>query len=258
MAKICANCNKKIGLLGGLFNLKDGFVCSSCFVDFVNNNKCNEKQFDKISNFSSKEFKENFNGNLLAKTKYSNFKPTINLHDLLEVDEKNKLLATLSYPFPLFSTKQIKSYNIFSYEDIISYNVIEDNNSITKGGKGQALTGGLLFGNVGAVVGGTTAKRTTKKVVTDLKIKINLKSQLQPIYINLIDSPTYNYLYFYSICEEITSTLENIINQNKSNINDIKQESSGADELRKFKQLLDDGIITKEEFENKKKQILGL
>lgn len=38
----------------------------------------------------------------------------------------------------------------------------------------------------------------------------------------------------------------------------IKQELSSADEIRKFKQLLDDGIITKEEFEAKKKQLLGI
>lgn len=33
---------------------------------------------------------------------------------------------------------------------------------------------------------------------------------------------------------------------------------SGADELRKYKDLLDDGIITQEEFDAKKKQLLGL
>ena len=34
--------------------------------------------------------------------------------------------------------------------------------------------------------------------------------------------------------------------------------SSAADEIRKYKQLLDEGIITQEEFEQKKKQLLGL
>lgn len=34
--------------------------------------------------------------------------------------------------------------------------------------------------------------------------------------------------------------------------------SSGADELKKFKDLLDSGTITQEEFDTKKKQILGL
>jgi len=34
--------------------------------------------------------------------------------------------------------------------------------------------------------------------------------------------------------------------------------SSNADELRKFKGLLDDGIISQAEFDEKKKELLGL
>ena len=38
----------------------------------------------------------------------------------------------------------------------------------------------------------------------------------------------------------------------------ITKENSGADEIKKYKELLDNGIITQEEFDAKKKQILGL
>ena len=38
----------------------------------------------------------------------------------------------------------------------------------------------------------------------------------------------------------------------------IIQQASSADELKKFKELLDMGIITQEEFDAKKKEILGL
>ena len=38
----------------------------------------------------------------------------------------------------------------------------------------------------------------------------------------------------------------------------VKESISNADELRKFKELLDAGIITQEEFEAKKKHLLGL
>lgn len=37
-----------------------------------------------------------------------------------------------------------------------------------------------------------------------------------------------------------------------------KTETSGADEILKFKELLDQGIITKKEFDAKKKELLGL
>lgn len=45
--------------------------------------------------------------------------------------------------------------------------------------------------------------------------------------------------------------------KSKSNATVIAQVSS-ADELKKFKDLLDDGVITQEEFDAKKKQLLGL
>jgi len=38
---------------------------------------------------------------------------------------------------------------------------------------------------------------------------------------------------------------------------DIHNQLSGADEIKKYKQLLDDGIITQDEFNKKKRAILG-
>ena len=44
----------------------------------------------------------------------------------------------------------------------------------------------------------------------------------------------------------------------KNKINNIKDnDQSTADEILKFKNLLDQGIITQEEFEKKKKELLG-
>lgn len=38
----------------------------------------------------------------------------------------------------------------------------------------------------------------------------------------------------------------------------VEKQSSAAEELKKFKELLDMGILTQEEFDAKKKQLLGL
>lgn len=53
---------------------------------------------------------------------------------------------------------------------------------------------------------------------------------------------------------EIKNTAEKLISQ----LGKATADLSPADELRKFKQLLDEGVISQEEFEQKKKQILGL
>ena len=44
---------------------------------------------------------------------------------------------------------------------------------------------------------------------------------------------------------------------NRASANNVQTQSS-ADELKKFKELLDMGVITQEEFDAKKKQLLGL
>jgi predicted Zn-dependent peptidase len=48
------------------------------------------------------------------------------------------------------------------------------------------------------------------------------------------------------------------LSQNKGGTTVIQQANSPAEELKKFKELLDMGIITQEEFDTKKKQLLGL
>lgn len=63
-------------------------------------------------------------------------------------------------------------------------------------------------------------------------------------------------------CKTIISVLNKAIEIAKENVSKegqtFVQELSAADELKKFKELLDMGVITQEEFDAKKKQLLGL
>lgn len=52
--------------------------------------------------------------------------------------------------------------------------------------------------------------------------------------------------------------LANARNNKNQGSNTIIQSTSNADELKKYKELLDSGIISQEEFDAKKKQLLGL
>ena len=68
----------------------------------------------------------------------------------------------------------------------------------------------------------------------------------------------------YSKCPKCNSSDLVEISADEFNAIKAKQNSgenstlSAADELRKFKELLDQGVITQEEFDAKKKQLLGL
>jgi len=145
---------------------------------------------------------------------------------------------------------------IHTFEDIISFEVIEDGESRIKGGKSQALIGGVLFGSTGAIVGGITASRSTETICSELKIVIT---------INDLDCPKET-IYFVDkpisknsiICKNSYEFAQQCVSLLQIMTKTTKPTSSRADEILKYKALLDQGIITQEEFDKKKSQILGL
>lgn len=60
------------------------------------------------------------------------------------------------------------------------------------------------------------------------------------------------------IAADFTSALQKIKAAQSANTGKIVQQVSAADELKKFKELLDMGVISQQEFDAKKKQLLGL
>lgn len=157
---------------------------------------------------------------------------------------------------------------LFRFDEIIDYDLSEDGEMITKGGIGKAAVGGLLFGGVGAVVGGATAKRKTQNIVKHLKLHISLSNKYtKALTVEFIPALTeckaggILYNTYRKNADEVIALLENMCRQveAKNNISvPAVQPSSSADEILKYKQLLDCGAITQEEFDLKKKQLLGL
>jgi hypothetical protein len=77
--------------------------------------------------------------------------------------------------------KNIKIYGkIYSYSDILNCEILEDGTSIGTAGIGKAIAGGILFGGVGAVVGGLTAARKQKDYCTRLEVKVTLNNIKYP------------------------------------------------------------------------------
>lgn len=84
------------------------------------------------------------------------------------------------------NTFKIKGYFIetFGFEDVISYELEEDGQSITSGGMsiGKALVGRALVGGWGGIVGGTTGKRKDKSVVNSMFINLTIRGQYNGRY----------------------------------------------------------------------------
>lgn len=189
-----------------------------------------------------------------------NFLKTKDIWGYIYLDETNK-----KWTIPIGSfKKRIDENRIYSFSDILNVELIEDGNSISKGGIGRAIVGGALFGGVGAIVGATTGHKH-RQTCSKLQIKITLKNLNIPIeYISLINTETkkdsFTYKHNIGIAEQIFSVLQIICEQNKSNKECLSLNTSqdNIEELKKYKKLLDIGAINQEEFEIKKKELLNL
>ncbi|MEH7236791.1 SHOCT domain-containing protein [Bacillus sp. JJ1562] len=186
------------------------------------------------------------------------FTPTKKIGTLVEFDDNQKKWLVLS---PVLGKREKST--VYNYSDIIDFELLEDGESVASGGLGRALVGGALFGGAGAIVGGVTGKKRTKGVCTSLKIKVTVNDMNNPaVYITFLSTKTkkdgFIYKSIFNHAQECLSTFQLICDRQKNETNNSSTSTSSADKIRKFKELLDEGIITQEEFDIKKKELLGI
>lgn len=255
MKKNCGICNADINLFTRT-KLADGhYICGSCLQKAIYSiNDMNSLTSGDLDTVRHQIKRKEINESRLA-----NFNATKKIGKYLFIDrEKEQCLI----PTGILGAKINKSW-VYSFSDIQEFELLENGNSVSSGGVGRALAGGILFGGVGAVVGGVTGKKKSISTVTSMQIKITTSNIDNPVeYINFITGgasyKTNSLVYrgFAKSAQEILSTLSIIVNGKNEN----KQPSSNIDsisELREYKKLLDEGIITQEEFNKKKQAILG-
>ncbi len=251
----CGICEEEAGLNRHRIADKK-WMCASCF------KKANIKVgsvSNPIKNMTVEEIKIAIEIQLNNKDELTTFTPTKRIGDKVEFDDNKKQWLILS----AIRGKRGKSI-VYNYNDILDFELLEDGETVSQGGLGRALVGGALFGGTGAIVGGVTGKKKSKDVITSLRIKITLRDINNPVeYIDFVTFKTKksSFLYkdLYNQAQECLSTLQLICDQIEA---PEKQSSNGsnssADEIRKFRELLDEGIITQEEFDAKKKELIGL
>ena len=114
-------------------------------------------------------------------------------------------------------------------------------------------------GNIGG-------KKKVKEVVKSLKVKIVLDNKIVPAeYIELLTTEFKKDGFVYRVAkqqaEDIVAIIASIVaenEKNQGNNSNVQNINDPITEVKRFKDLLDNGIITQEEFEKKKKELLNL
>lgn len=147
---------------------------------------------------------------------------------------------------------------VFKYPEVLGYTPVFVGGKIKKHhGITRAIVGTVIAGPVGALVGAGTGGKEFESVkrlgftlnLTENRfvdiILLNSETKLDSI-LGKAASDNYN---------RLIGKFDQIIAANNKDYSSTATLST-ADELRKYKELLDDGIITPEEFEKKKQELL--
>ncbi|MCD8398818.1 MAG: SHOCT domain-containing protein [Lachnospiraceae bacterium] len=152
--------------------------------------------------------------------------------------------------------------DIFLTPDTVSmYEVVtEAHQKSAKSGVTKGLIGGALLGPVGLLAGGVSGKtKGTYNIVVSFKDGKRSLLEIDDNYYNMIVEKLalLRYCEPEAPAEQSAQPGTSFIEEEPVN-NAPKQSSSysAADEIMKYKNLLDSGVITKKEFEKKKKQLL--
>ena len=243
----CAVCDKEINFFTKKKVTRGLYICGEC------EEKSAVHRYKKEMRKLSAEEALRVVVNKIAKAE--NFQITKSIDGFFLMDKPKELWTV---PYAATAIKKIPRIDpamIFSYDAIKSYELIENGNCLAKGGRGMAPIGGLLFGEDGMGFSGNSEETD---VCEELQIRINLQNVNVPrIFINLIfkDIEKEKRAYGAAIltAQKILSALENITGSKGEGA-----VPSPADEIKKYKELLDMGAITPEEYEEKKKKLLNM
>ena len=235
----------------------DGVVCDDCF-------KNAGYTFGMVVfGTTIDEIKAHIEQNKINKQAMDAFEQSRIIKGLLSIDDKNqKWFAQILLPNSKFADSQV-----YSFSQVKEAWVEEDDTVVTTtkaDGLGRAAVGGALLGSTGAVVGAVTgaSKSQSKAIVNKICVVVRLKESSQErlrivVSVAPLQRGTSRYDIFSGTASEILDAFNEMIASQTAE----SPAASTADptaEIRKFKALLDDGIITQDEFDLKKKQLLGL
>jgi DNA-directed RNA polymerase subunit RPC12/RpoP len=242
----CALCGKEMGFFSTGPSIKDGVICANC-KEF---SKLKQKQFMEFDIVSLKEYISKIDPDFFArKALEAAFAPTKSIEKYFYVDDNRKQFRVG------------KNGSVYNFSDLLSFELLEDGVTITKGGLGRAVAGGILFG------GGVTGKKA-KEVCTLMSIVITVKnSAADALFINFIGGGMLpqefekNGIVYHNArknAQLCLSALKIIADGNEAVEISAAAPADTATELQKFHELMKNGVITEDDFNAKKAQLLGL
>lgn len=166
-------------------------------------------------------------------------------------------------------------YRIYNYADLIDYELSQDGASTISSRAGDALVGGILLGTTGAVVGASKS-RDIQEYCSSLYVSLtvndssNIRIQI-PFISGKVLKTSSEFTYAVERAKEMIALLQfiqtggnraQLVQVLKKKLDVDKQQTSldptAIEAVKQYKELLEAGLISQEEYEMKRKELLKI
>lgn len=287
MSKQCLVCGNKIGMWSSPTQIIDGYICKDCInnvskalgfndpLTIMQNLKISKmttasilEKLDSIDDSSqTDETQKSETTNENQKQDYISDETPDDEFDSDRAVDVGGLSADFTSKIVMTSLSGLFTSNqqLYYFKDITGYKPNIEGHEVKKHhGIARAATGGILFGGAGAIVGAMTGGKHYD-VISKISITVFLSNGDTFGATMLSDekkADSWTVKGAQQQLDQWCNLLDRIINDNQTQplqqSDGSSHSTSNADEIRKYKDLFDDGIITKEEFDKKKAELLNL
>lgn len=274
---VCSICGKKTMIFNGV-SIANGHICTGCRDDAGIGNSFSDCQF--LVRMRVEQVRQRINVRKyrdIAISKYNDECEKLGGTDFVYEGENRLWFADNAIYVAIGLSEYIQNYandSEFKYEKIPAEQLqmfykegdLQYTTKISGGGGGGssvlgALAGGAIAGEVGAIIG---SRKSTNSIVSNTVAHDRRKTVVRYFDANNELSvfewtgfDLYNYLLKYVPQKDLVNILINDFVKQDTKPNEEKNTYfSVPDEIRKYKQLYNEGIITEEEFIRKKEQLL--
>ena len=259
----CRKCGKVMGFWDGKVKCADGYICYRCWKDM---------------GFSDRDI---YHGDVASMTTddikaVGVIRGERNIQRQIQSERWKFYDASYAIdPIAKFNDKRQKmllyidgAYTEYDYVQLMSYSIDFDSDTVNHSVQG-AIVGGMFGGSTGAVVGAVAGSNVP--VCTKLDVLVWFAGEKKPHTIDVLGCSSASGSYYkdklrkaksllrkFEIIKDLNSSKQVVSDTGSASVDSFDTGRDSYDEIRKLKGLLDDGIITQNEFEAKKKNLLRL
>lgn len=175
-------------------------------------------------------------------------------------DEERVVFHTI--PRKTMANSPVRDYNFYQKEvitanikEIISFNIVGDAYTDVKGGGsslGGAVAGAVVAGGAGAVIGSRKKVQSERVDKRNTLITIKKNGQIENIFL----PPTAYEILLKLIPEKDINFVKSNVTEKETIVTKEAKNNDIPNQIRELSKLKDDGILTEEEFNNKKAMLL--